>query len=139
MSTDFASLLSKNIEDVEAPKPVPVGEYRLRVEGTEETNSKVKGTPGMIVHFLVTAADSSIDKEELGNAVGNKKLRTTFWLAEAAMFMLGDFLKACGVESGSFAQGLLNAVGKEVYASVTQKPADNGRLYNEITSFRSVA
>lgn len=136
--TDFATLLSKNIEDIEAPKPVPVGEYRLRVEGSEEVESSKKGTPGLKFTFLVVAADSSIDKEELGDAIGKKKVNTTFWLTDNSLFMIGEFLKNLGVSSGSLAQGVLEAPGKEVYASITQKPSDNGRLYNDITSFRAV-
>lgn len=137
--SDFASLLSKNIEDIEAPKPIPVGEYRLRVEGSEEVTSSKKGTPGLKFSFLVVAADSNIDKDELGDAVGNKKISTTFWITENAMSMLSEFLKNLGIASGALAQGVLEAPGKEVYASVTQKPSDNGRLYNEISSFRPVA
>jgi hypothetical protein len=137
--SDFASLLSVNIEDIEAPKPVPVGEYRLRVEAMEEVESSKKGTPGLKFTFLVVAADSSIDKEELGDSVGKKKVNTTFWLTENSRFMLAEFLKNLGITSGNLGQGVLEAPGKEVYASITQKPSDNGRLYNDITSFRAVA
>jgi hypothetical protein len=129
------------MEDVERPRPLPVGDYLLAIESTEEIKSSQKGTPGIQVNFRVLAADDSVDKELIQGMVPGKKMRERFWITEDSLFRLKEFLEKTGLQSGMIAVQIKELPGKQVIGSVIQKPATDGssNVYNEFSGFRAVS
>lgn len=140
---DFDSLLSQDMGDVEAPKPLPAGDYILTIKSYEMVKSSRKGTPGITFYFRPTEAGEDVDTEQL-EEMGNwkeKNLRSSFWLTENSMFMIRRFLEeACGldVEGHSLKELLPETVGQQVRGTVTQQHGDNGSFNPDVERLTAV-
>lgn len=132
---DMNALLDTQADDVEAPKPMPVGEYTFRVSRYETGESSQKNTPFVRYFLQPIAAGDDVDEELLSEISDwqQKEMRVTFYITDKAMFMLRDFLEnACQieVEGKTFKELLPEAVGCEVIGTVTQQEGQGGRPFN---------
>jgi hypothetical protein len=132
---DFDSLLDTKADDVEAPKPLPAGEYTFRVERYEMDKSSQKQTPFVRYYLKPTAAGDDVDEEMLNqvNDWQQKELRATFYLTDRSMFMLRNFLEqACEIEieGRTFKELIPEAQGCEVTGTVTIQSGQNGGQFN---------
>lgn len=140
MSTDFTSLLHKSSADVQRPWVLPTGTFTFLVLGYEFGNSSKKGTPYVRYKLQPQSFDQDVDPADLdGKDWQKKEIREDFYLTEAAMYRLVDFLKVCGVNTeGRMMDELVGeAVGKTVKGAVSVTPGNdpNAPGFNNITSF----
>lgn len=142
MSADFNDLLDTNLDDVKAPVPLPIGTYSFTVKNYELDKSSQKQTP--FVRFLVnpTAAHDDVDEDMLAEVENwqQKNLRATFYLTDAALFMLKNFLEeACGLDvAGKTIKELIpEAVGCDVVGYVTQQEGNNGPYNPDVSNLQA--
>lgn len=141
MASDFSKLLSKNMDGVERPKPLPPGTYYGRIEKFSVDESKEKKTPFVRFNLKVTSADESIDADAVnGIDLSKKQLRKDFYLTPDADYRLKEFLKSCGikVQGRTFGEVLPETVNSPVIMEVTQRAAQDGsgELYNDVNSLK---
>ena len=140
---NLASLLNKSADDVKRPVPLPDGTYFGIIESHEFTESSQKKTPGVQYNIRLTHAHEDVDLSDFeseGGVVAEKNMRTTFWLSENALFMLTDFIAACGIETSGRQLGELvpQVIQQPVMVDVVRKPNKQGDgFYNEIRSLKS--
>jgi hypothetical protein len=108
----FESILDTPADDVERPKPLPIGTYDAIVHGLyEEGVSSQKKTPFVQFAFLIQSAGDDVDDTELGawatgkdgsmrNLAGTvfKNNSTKFYTTPDSMFRLTDFIGHCGID-----------------------------------------
>lgn len=143
MAVDFKTLLSKPMDTVEKPKPLPAGTYNGSVQKYEFMESKEKKTPYARMHMSVHSAGADVDPDSLaGVDLSKKTLRKDFYLTDDAAYRLKDFIESCGVQTAGRTIGetipeLLNA---QVLIDVTQRPSEDGSdIFNDVRSVRGVA
>jgi hypothetical protein len=97
--TDLSHLLGKKTNEIEKPKPMPIGHYSFVTKSFQIVESAKKKTPG--VEYLCNMVEPKDDvDEELLTAVKNpnqKDMKLTFWLTEDSLFRLKDFLTVLGI------------------------------------------
>lgn len=141
---DFNALLDKQADEVRPPEPLPFGTYTFMVRGKEYGTSTQKHTPYVRFFLKPQSPDADVDTEALsGVDLSTKELRDDFYLTEAAMFRLKNFIEACGIETtGRKMLDLVNSVeGAFVKAHVKivpNKKDPNHKGYNEIDAYTKV-
>ncbi len=133
---DFKSLLEKRTDEVERPKPLPAGHYFAVVTGTENGNSKEKGTPYVRFAFKIISPGDDVAQEGLeGVKVEGRELRTDYYLTNDALFRLKDFFEACGLSLAGRTMGELipECISQQVRLQIVQNKAkDSDAVYNNI-------
>jgi hypothetical protein len=129
----FESILDTPADDVERPKPLPVGIYDAIIQGLyEEGVSSQKKTPFVQFAFAITSAGEDVDEDELlewatskdgtvkqlgGTVLKNNS--TKFYTTPDSLFRLTDFLeKVCGIE----------LEGKKIRQALSETPNCSVRL-----------
>lgn len=144
-SFDPTALLSKPLDEIKAPTPMPLGSYAGQVAKYEFDKAKNKDeTP--IVRFTVVATEAfpDVDEGELSAALGDRALnqiehRLEFWLTPAALYRLKEFgVEHCKVDESSVANTaeLIEAtVGAAFGFEIGQVPNKKNpeRPYHQIT------
>ncbi len=131
-SLQFSSILDKPADSVEAPKPIPQGQYVAIVQGLpEQVESSQKKTPGLKFQFRITAALSEVDEDVVGKVVNH-----TYWLTEESAFMLTQFLENAGIELAGKTIGTATdeVPNREVVISIRHRPSPDGqRIFAEVS------
>ena len=131
MEQKFEDLLDLDPGTFARPKPTPKGSYLVAVRGHPLIDEGSDGkTPFVEVTFALTEAGTDVDDDELDAFGGleNKTIRARFWQTEKAMFMLADFLKACGIEGGRTGrEQLAETPNCEVGLYVAHRPSQDGQ------------
>lgn len=139
---DFESLLSTQCDDDHEPMPLPKGMYNFTVGSKKEFGkSSQKGTPYVELELIDPVPGSDVDDEEFEACVASRPkgvhVRATFYLTDAARFMLKNFFKAVGIDTTgrSYADCLDEVSGEQVGAFVEIETTDKGRHYNNVSEF----
>lgn len=134
---DFSSLLSKPLDEVEKPLPLPAGTYHGRIlkYGVGETTSDKK-TPYVQFDFQIVAAGEDVDPEALVKIdLSKKQMRNSFYLTPDAEYRLKEFINSCGISTAgrTFNETLPETINQPVLISVIQKPNRDGtELFSQI-------
>lgn len=135
---NFTEILSRKIEEVEKPKPLPVGQYLWSIPNLfEQDEIGENKTPALVWKVRCVAPQSDVDMQafqESGNAK-DRDMRVTFYLSEDALWRLRDFLKKLGIEEGgkSFDEAAAAATGRMFYATVKHRwNKDKTQLFGEV-------
>jgi len=103
MSIDFNNLLNVNADNVEKPKPIPVGTYTFVVKANQGGSAykfREVNDQGVLDYYAFPiAADEDVDEEMLADTPQwrDRPLRLTFWLSPDDMWKLTDFMEMCGL------------------------------------------
>ena len=125
MAVDFKSLLSKPLDDVKAPVPLPAGTYYGIIKEYKFDESKEKKTPFIRFTVQLTGAGDDVEPSEVAEIDWSKKqLRKDFYLTEDALFRFKKFLESLGIETvgKSFDSLIPETQGANVLVEVTQRP-----------------
>ena len=101
---DFRAVLGHKLGSIEKPKPVPIGSYSAIIHATELAEVGQNKTPGVRVTFLLQSPGEDVDMDHFADfggmeALTRRKVNTTFWLTEDALYRLKDFLtEVCLIE-----------------------------------------
>lgn len=122
---DFRSLLSRPMDDIKKPLPLPAGTYIGRQIKYEFAESKEKKTPYVRFTFQLQSFGDDIDESQReGIDLSKRTGRRDFYLTEDAMFRLKDYIESCGVntELRSLGECLPETANAEVLIEGNQKP-----------------
>ena len=134
---NFSSILDKKISEVERPLPWPAGSYAGRVKGKPAFDvSSKKKTPYVEFTLVPTSVlEGEVDEDELkafeskSGPITTKQQKVPFYLTDNALFMLKDFLKACGVDpdgSQSLREAIDAVENAEVGFVINHEPTNDG-------------
>jgi hypothetical protein len=138
--SNFTSILSKPMSEIEKPKPLPIGSYLCIVDGVPElTQIGQKQTDAAVFKLKVLQPLEDVDTEQLAEAggVSNKTLRLTLFLTEDSLHRAKKLLNEhMGIEEDKTLQeALMEAQGRQVVANVSHRPSQDGtELYAEVKS-----
>lgn len=149
----LSSILDRQGTEIERPKPLPVGTYRVIVVGAPRFDkSTKKGTDFVEFTLKYISAEEDVDEDDLKHALtkpsgesvalNEKTNKVTFYLTEDAAWRLKDFLKHCGVynEDQSLRQMIAQTTNCEVLATVKHTPSDDGEaIYANISKTAAVS
>jgi len=100
MSVDFRQLLSKPLDDVKRPPPLPGGTYKGRVKGFELGESTQKKTPFVRFNLSVESPGEDVPAESLVDIdLTKKSLRRDYFLTEDAYYRVKEFLESLGINT----------------------------------------
>lgn len=135
----FSEILNKRSEEIERPKPLPVGTYLMMIPAPAEIKQIGKNnTDAAEFQCRVVQAMDDVDASALEAAGGiqNKTMRLTFWLTEEAAFRLKEFLiNALEVDENGRTLGEMmpDAVNRMFKAQIKHRPSPDGtQIYAEI-------
>ncbi len=142
--TSFAALLDKPADEVEAPKPLPTGFYRVMNTKFEMGESNKKKTPFVQFEVSVLSAEADVDENELEAAGGieDKTLRQTFYLTPDSMFRVKEFatnildIDTKGLSMGEVIQACLQIPYIANVNHVTSQ--DGSRVYTELGALAKI-
>src|SRR3974390_1161618 len=141
MAVDFKKLLSKNMDEVERPRPLAPGTYYGRIAKFSCDVSKERKTPYVRLFLSVTSAGEGVDLDSLnGVDLSKKQLRKDFYLTPDSEYRLKEFLKSCGIQVAgrSFESTLPESINSPVIIEVTQRAATDGsgEFYNDVNALK---
>jgi hypothetical protein len=135
----FASILDTPSSDIERPKPMPVGQYVVIVQGQyREDKSSKKQTPFVefvlkFIQPLDTVDEDALDawltaKDGTKKNLADQSIKNTYYLTDSAMWRLTDFLDHCGAgdEDMTVRQRLSETPGKELVITIKHEASDDG-------------
>jgi len=128
----FESILDTPAEEVERPIPLPEGTYETILVGMPaHGESAKKKTPYVeFTHKLQSALDD-VNAEELEQMGGlaDKTIKNTYYTTPTSLFMLTDFLDACGIsaEGRSIRQMLDDTPNASVRILIKHEPSEDGQ------------
>jgi len=138
MSANFSDVLNKKLDNVEKPKPLPIGTYFAVINGAPEIKPRGQNnTLAAEFKFKILQADEDVDAEALAEMGGikDRELRFTLWLTEDALWRAKQFVENCGVDDTgmSVSQALQACVGMSAKVKVKHVPSQDGQeLYANI-------
>lgn len=93
---DFSQLpeLNKSLDEIEMPKPRPIGPYLAQVTKKEMIVSSQKQTPGVRIFLTLLAPLDDVDSEAVAayGDVSGGEFKLDFYLTEKSLFMIKRFL-----------------------------------------------
>jgi len=115
---DFNTLMSKPMDEIERPKPLPAGTYTGIIVSHEFGKSSQKQTDFVRFMIRVIAPGEDVDPEalkEYGQLGEKSLLRHDFYITEDAVFRLKEFLSdTLGIRADSINAGLPQTTGMQV-------------------------
>ena len=140
---DFRELLSTKVDEIERPKPLPVGTYTWLVEKQEFTKANNADKTDLCRFIMkALAADEDVSDEELaahGENWNRRTHRADFWIDADSLYRLVDFCEKCGVDvSGRTLDELIpECVQTQVKGYLIQVPStkDPDTIYNRFQGF----
>lgn len=133
MATDLSNLLSKKADEIEKPKPLPVGHYGWLVGAYKAVTSAKKGTPGLEFEVTPFEAKDDVDQELLAEVKEpfKRARRLTFWLTEDSLYRLVDFLRILGIdtEGKEIVEILPDTQSTQFIAPIKHEMGDNGEVF----------
>lgn len=130
MAIDFKSLLSRPLDEVKRPPPMPAGLYYGIISGFKFQESpwenKETGEPDAQVQYIINRleADATIAPELLAEIdLSKRQMRADLPLSGGNEYITKSFLEACGiaVAGRGFGEACPEAVGQSVMFDVTHR------------------
>ena len=142
---DLSSLLSKEVEKTERPKPLPVGTYEMLIGTHKFGESEKKKTPFVEFALSFVSPGVGVDLDALKEVEIQKPLserteQQRFYMTDGAMYRLKEFLEELGLEIGSgrtYQDVIPETRGQLVDVYYKHSFADSGNAYAEIDSFKA--
>lgn len=132
MAVNFAAILGKQADTVEAPKNIPIGEYIAINQKLPEFKAIGQNeTPGANFSLVILAATESVDPDQLkefGDVKG-KTIQHTMWLSEnSEYYTIQELEKTFGIESTGKTIGQMfnETINKQVIVSIEHVPTKDG-------------
>lgn len=132
MKPAFQSILDRPVGDAERPKPMPVGTYVCVVSGQPKFDKSTKKQTEYVeftLKFLEAGDDVDPDALEAVGGIKDKTIRNTYYLTDASLFRLDDFLAHLGIEEGTMSrsQACQEAVGRQCLVTISHRASDDGQ------------
>lgn len=141
MALDFSKLLSKPMDSVEKPKPLPAGTFLGVISKYEFGESKDKKTPYVRFFLNLTGPGPDIEASSVeGIDFSKKQLRRDYFLTDDAMYRLKDLLQSVGIPTAgrTFDESIPDTLNCQVIIEVTQRnnPTDPTQIFNDVGNIK---
>ncbi len=142
--TNFSDILNTKTDDIERPKPLPVGTYLGIVSGAPEIAPiGQKATLAAKYQIKLLAPQEDVDRDALSEmgGIGERSVSLTLFLTADAAWRAKEFLENCGIDTSGKTLGetLTEAPGRQIYVKLKHRPSPDGtQLYTEIQSTAKV-
>ena len=142
MSVSFKDLLSKPLDEVKKPPPLPAGTWFGVIRKHEFELSREKKTPNVRFTFGMTGPGEDIDPSSLdGVDYLAKTVSKTFWLTPDAEYRLKEFLEDLNISTTgrTFFEALPETVNLSVMMEITQRSSKDGKdIFNDVNKVTGV-
>lgn len=141
--TDMTDLMNMRRGEAKRPVTAPPGHYSLLItDYTYPVYSSQKKTKGIEIEFELEAPDKDVNLENFEGGWGElagKKLKNTFYLTEASLFMYEDFLAALFGDSwnGTFGEAMPRLKGSRVKGKVVHEMIGEGDQARPIAKLKN--
>lgn len=136
MAVDFKALLSKNVDDVKRPVPLPAGTYQGFIGTHKFDESKNKKTPFVRFMIKLTAPGNDVDPNELdGIELGKREYGKDYYLTPDADYRVKDLAASCGISvtGRSLGEVIEDIANVPVIVEMKHRNSEDGtEIYNEI-------
>lgn len=134
----FTSILDTPSDQVERPKPMPVGQYVCIVQGQPRFDKSTKKQTEFVEFLLKFNEALEVDEDALNEWLvkpdGSSKnlaeqtIKATYYLTETALWRLNDFLDHCGAgdKSMSIRQRIAETPGCGVVVTIKHEASQDG-------------
>ena len=143
MAVNFQSLLSKPVNSIKEPAPLPAGTYTGVIKSYKYDESREKKTPYVRFEVQLQSPGADIDPSDVAEIDLTKKImRRDYYLTEDALFRLKDLIVSCGVDSSgrSLAEVIPDLVHAEVLVNVTTRSSEDGKkIYFDVQDLKGTA
>lgn len=137
---NFGALLDRPSTEIERPKPLPAGTYSTMVQGLPRFDKSTKKQTEYVEFTLkILAAGEDVDADDLASmgGIGDKTMKSTYYITENSLWRLKDFLAHCGLDVESKKTSLRQLIddtpGKQVGIYVKHRASEDGTaVYAEI-------
>lgn len=141
MTVDFAKLLSKPLDDVKKPPPLPHGTFMGIIAKYEFGDNNTNKTPYCRFDVKLTGAGPGIDPSDLeGIDLSKRSMRKDFYLTEDADWRLKAFIESLGIntQGRTFAETVpetlnLAVQAEMIQANSTKNPGELVNYLGEVT------
>jgi hypothetical protein len=141
----FQEILNQNLDDFEAPQPLPVGTYLTIVDGQPTIGELGKNKNGAAVFNLkFMQATGDVDQHALiqslkGKSLSDRSIRHTLWLTDDAKWrakqFIRDHLGISTAEAKTFTEAAALSMGRTVMVNLGHRASDDGTtIYNDVKS-----
>ncbi len=145
MAVDFSKILQKQAEEIEKPKPMPIGSYICTNPKLPDFKGVGKNeTPCAEFGLVVIAPSDDVDPEDLrayGDIKG-KTIRHRMFLTEGTEYRTKEELvNAFGVEEAgkNLGQMFNETINKQVLVTVKHRPSEDGTdIFMEVEKLSAV-
>lgn len=138
MALDFSQFMTRAAGQSKKPPTLEPGDYPGVVKSYELGVSKAKNTPFVRFHIALTGWAPNVEPIE-GVDLSKRQMRTDFYLTDASLWRLDEFLRSMGIDLGSdsaprtYEETVPEAHGRDVVAEVKHYVNNqSGELGNEI-------
>lgn len=145
--TDFTALLEKPMDEIEKPKPLPVGSYLATIGQHKFDKAKnEKQTPFVSFPLMLNEPLPDVDADALAASLGKKQLtevqmKVDQYLTDDAVWRLKEMLENAGVESGlPLGEAIQQAIGRQIVIVIGHTPSkkDASVVYANVDSTAKV-
>jgi hypothetical protein len=140
MAVDFSKILAKQANEIEKPKPLPIGDYLAVNPKLPDFKGIGKNeTPCAEFGLTVIVATDTVDPDHLAEygEVKGKTIRHRMFLTEATEYRTKEELEnAFGIdpEGKNLGQMFNETVNKQVLVTIGHRPSEDGtEIYAEVT------
>lgn len=145
MAVDFSKILQKQANEIEKPKPLPIGSYVAVNQKLPDFKGVGKNeTPAAEFALVVIAPMDDVDPEHLAayGDVKGKSVRHRMFLTEGTEYRTKEELvNAFGIEEAgkNLGQMFNETINKQVIVKIRHRPNDDGTdIYAEVESLAAV-
>lgn len=136
MASNFNALLSKPMDEIKRPLPLPAGTYHGVIGKHAFDESRQRKTAFVKYELTGISAGEDISEEQMeGIDLSKRNLSATYYLTEDALYRLKAMLESVGVptEGRSLGECIAEAVGARVLINVTQRNSEDGKdIFNDV-------
>jgi hypothetical protein len=139
----FTSILDRPANEIERPKPLPVGTYNTMLQGMPRFDkSRQKQTPFVEFTHKILSADEDVDQDDLTAYLTSKDgtvrslsdvtVKNVYYITEGSAFMLQDFLRNCGFDVDAedappMRQLIEETPGRQVKITIRHEASQDGQ------------
>jgi len=143
MAVNFQSLLSKPVDQIKEPAPLPAGTYTGSIKSYKYDESREKKTPYVRFEIGLTGPGADISPDEVAEIDLTKKvMRRDYYLTEDALFRLKQLFDTCGIDYAgrSLAEVIPDLVHAEVLVAITTRSSEDGKkIYFDVADLKGTA
>lgn len=142
MAVDLSNLLGKRSDEIEKPKPLPIGNYGWLIKSHEIVESSQKKTPGVQFTVQPFEAKDDVDEDLLAEVKEpfKKQMKLTFWITEDSLWRLNDFLQMLelGGNGETLEELIPETTGQQFVAKVKHEQMQDGNDFIPRIDDRSI-